>query len=56
LIVLATVVTTAPLTVRLDSGDAELPAQRLASYAPVVDDRVLVRIGSLLIVLGKVVA
>ncbi len=52
---MATVDTAAPLTVRLDTGDAVLPAQRLATYAPVVADRVAVDTGPPLIVLGKVV-
>ena len=54
---LATVKTASPLTVTLDSGDTELPAQRLTTYTtPVVDDRVAwLRTESGLIILGKVV-
>ncbi len=55
MIVMAVVKTAAPLTVTLDSGDAELPAQRLATYAPVAADRVAVDTGPPLVVLGKVV-
>jgi hypothetical protein len=47
--------TASPLTVRLDSGDAVLPAKCLATYTPVADDRVaVVRLGAGLLVLGKV--
>ena len=54
---LATVTTTAPLTVTLDSGEEPLPAQRLSSYTPVVSDRVaVVAFGSGLLILGRAVA
>lgn len=50
------VVATSPLTVQLDSGDAVLPAKRLAAYTPVALDRVaVVRLGAGLLILGKVV-
>lgn len=47
--------TVAPLVVILDSGDAELPALRLASYSPIAGDRVAVdQLGAQLVILGKV--
>lgn len=47
--------TVTPLTVQLDSGDAELPAKVLATYAPVIGDRVAwLRTDSGLLILGKV--
>lgn len=52
----ATVQTVAPLTVLVDSSDTDDPAVALASYTPVVDDRVaVVRLGGQLLVLGKVI-
>lgn len=51
-----TVVTSSPLTVRLDSGPAVLPAESLGSYTPAEGDRVaVVQLGGGLLVLGKVV-
>ena len=52
----ASIASTSPLTVRLDSSDTAVPALRLASYTPVLADRVAVdRQGSRLLVLGKVI-
>ena len=50
----ATITSTAPLLARLDSSATAVPALRLASYTPVVADRVSVdRQGSQLLILGK---
>jgi hypothetical protein len=50
----ATVTQVSPLWVRLDSAPSPTPALRLASYTPVLGDRVsVVRQGSQMNVLGK---
>jgi hypothetical protein len=52
----ATVVGTAPLTVRIDGAASANPARRLSSYTPAAGDRVLAaRYGTALYVLGKIV-
>ena len=52
-----TVTQASPLLVRLDTSATPMPSVRLASYAPVVGDRVSVdRQGSQLLTLGKTVA
>jgi len=51
----ATVDSASPLSVVLDSGDNSAPSCALASYTPVVGDRVVVvKLGSQLLILGKV--
>ena len=50
-----TVTSASPLEVQLDSSDTATPALRLASYTPVLADRVAVIVqGGQSLVLGKV--
>ncbi len=52
----ATVTATSPLTVTLDGSATAVPAVVLSSYTATLSDRVaVVRLGSSLLVLGKVV-
>lgn len=49
------VVSTAPLTVRVDGSSTEVPARRLASYAAAPGDRVaILPMSSELLVLGRI--
>lgn len=51
----AVVTQVSPLTVTLDGSATAVPALRLASYTPILADKVAVdRIGSRVLVLGKV--
>ena len=53
---LAVVTAASPLTIRYDSGVKDLPALHLASYSPVVADRVAVIVHQAqILVLGKVI-
>ena len=53
---LGTVVSTSPLTVRLDGSTVAAPARRIATYTPAANDRVLLLVvGSQLVLLGRLV-
>ena len=53
----ASVTGTSPLQVKVDGASTSVAASRLAAYTATLSDRVLcVRVGSRLVVLGKVVS